>query len=135
MAVVGWWLGASQLARLTADAHVACRADNLLPFAALGPQLWRYGSVFLFLLAGTGLLAFVDRGRRLVRVCVCLVIAGLLTWGHVAITHAVMRYSAEHGASMGMPVDSRGEYHDPCVATQAGGHASASPQRSMIGLP
>ncbi|UJW31144.1 hypothetical protein L3Q67_39135 [Saccharothrix sp. AJ9571] len=68
--MIGWWLGAGQLARLTADASVACQADNLLPFAGLGIPLWRYGSVFLFLLAGTALLSMA-RGRRLVRACVC----------------------------------------------------------------
>ncbi|MBN6039031.1 hypothetical protein [Amycolatopsis sp. 195334CR] len=117
LAVALWWLGSDWLAGISADARLACRADQLTAFSGAGLVLWRFGSALLFLLAAALFLLLLKRGRRLVAAGVCVVLAGLITWGQVATTHTVMRYSVEHGVLNGLPQDAQGQFYDPCDGT------------------
>jgi hypothetical protein len=110
---VAWWLGAGWLAWQTADAGLRCRVGELAGFSGFGLVLWELGSLLLFLLAGAGLTGLAARywgpGRRgLVVVAGCVLLLVLGIWGHVSITHTLMRSADEHGAHNAIPVDSNG---------------------------
>lgn len=106
---VAWWLGSGWLAWQTAGAGLRCRLGELVLFSDFGLVLWNVCSVLLFLLAGGGLSVLLATywnpgSRGLVVIAGCVLLLALGTWGHVSVTHALMRSTDEHGTHNAIPV-------------------------------